>query len=578
MNGKIDIRPDHAKIVHDILEKFVPDNAVWVFGSRAKWLAKEYSDLDLCIIGDTPLTFITLGLLEEAFEDSDLPYKVDVVDWATTSPEFRKIIKRDKVIFKTEKNKKMDKSLKQGWIETTLGAVVNIKHGYAFSGQHITSEESDLILVTPGNFCIGGGFKSDKFKYYKGDYPQNYILKKDDIVVTMTDLSKEGDTLGYSAKIPRIKGKILLHNQRIGLLEFISNIANRDFIYWLMRTKEYQGFISRSATGISIRHTSPTRIKEYSFLRPSLDEQNVISKVLFSLDDKITINNQINKTLEEMAQAIFKSWFVDFDPVYAKKNVLENGGTSEQANLAAMAVISGKSDAELEELKIENPQAYNELLHTASLFPNDFEDSELGMIPSGWGIKGIDDVAKFLNGLALQKFRPKDDNHYLPVLKIAQLKKGSTDGAEKACVNIPKEYIIDNGDIIFSWSGSLCVDIWCGGKAALNQHLFKVTSNNYPKWFYYHYTKHHLKDFQKIASDKAVTMGHIKREHLTQALCAVPNKEILLCADKIIEKYLIQIINIREHSQTLSQIRDSLLPKLLSGEIDVGGVNNIKMS
>lgn len=559
----VDIRPDHADIVHKILEKFVPDNAVWVFGSRAKWLAKEYSDLDLCIISDTPLPFVTLGLLDEALEDSDLPYKVDIVDWATTSPEFRKIIVRDKIVFKTGQHKKMEKSFKQGWIETTLGEIVET----IFSGGTPSTTESSYWGGTYN--WLSSGETRNYFIFTTEKTITEFGIKK-----SSTRLANKGDIVIASAGQGHTRGQtsyllidtyinqsvisIRTNKEKINSLWLFYNLSNR---YDEMRQMS-DSHSSRGSLTTSILKTMPISY-------PCLGKQKKIASILKSLDDKIAINSQINHTLETMAQAIFKSWFVDFDPVYAKKNVLDNGGTSEQANLVAMSVISGKSGAELEELKTGNPQAYNELAHTASLFPSDFEDSELGRIPSGWGIKGIDDVAKFLNGLALQKFRPKDDNHYLPVLKIAQLKKGSTDGSEKACVNIPKEYIIDNGDIIFSWSGSLCVDIWCGGKAALNQHLFKVTSNNYPKWFYYHYTKHHLKDFQKIASDKAVTMGHIKREHLTQALCAIPSESLLSCANEIIEKYLIQIINIREQSQTLSQIRDSLLPKLLSGEIDV---------
>jgi type I restriction enzyme S subunit len=109
-------------------------------------------------------------------------------------------------------------------------------------------------------------------------------------------------------------------------------------------------------------------------------------------------------------------------------------------------------------------------------------------IPEGWSIKPLDGIATYQNGLALQKFRPENENDFLPVVKIAQLKKGFSDGEEKASPNIKPECIIDNGDVVFSWSGSLMVDIWCGGKAALNQHLFKVSSTKYPKWLYYKYT------------------------------------------------------------------------------------------
>ena len=132
-----------------------------------------------------------------------------------------------------------------------------------------------------------------------------------------------------------------------------------------------------------------------------------------------------------------------------------------------------------------------------------------------------------------------------------------------------KRQVIDDGDVIFSWSGSLIVDTWCGGKAALNQHLFKVTSETYPKWLYFHFTRYHLEEFQRIAADKAVTMGHIKREHLKRAMCAVPDKSLIEKAGCTLGNMLSQQIAFRIESKTLSELRDSLLPQLLSGELDV---------
>ena len=164
-----------------------------------------------------------------------------------------------------------------------------------------------------------------------------------------------------------------------------------------------------------------------------------IVHILSTLDDKIELNRKMNQTLEEMAQALFKSWFVDFDPVHAKATAT---GDAEQEKAAAELGIS------------------KEILE---LFPGEFEESEMGMIPKGWEVKQLDEIAHYQNGLALQKFRPKDEKHFLPVLKIAQLKKGYADGEEKADINIKPECIVDDGDVVFSWSGSLVVDIWCGG-------------------------------------------------------------------------------------------------------------------
>lgn len=198
------------------------------------------------------------------------------------------------------------------WKEYRLGDYIKVKHGYAFAGKNITTEETDDILVTPGNFNIGGGFKDNKLKYFNGEYPEEYILNHNDIVVTMTDLSKETDTLGYSAKIPKNKNKKFLHNQRIGLVQFKNENINSEFVYWLLRTREYQGYIVGSASGTSIMHTSPSRIEDYTFDAPKFkEEQKAIAEVLSSLDDKIDLLQRQNKTLEELAQTLFRQWFIE---------------------------------------------------------------------------------------------------------------------------------------------------------------------------------------------------------------------------------------------------------------------------
>lgn len=243
----------------------------------------------------------------------------------------------------------------------------------------------------------------------------------------------------------------------------------------------------------------------------------------------------MNRNLEAIAQAIFKSWFVDFDPVYAKMEERQPAGMN-----AA----------------------------TAALFPDSFEDWQLGEIPKGWTIKPLDQVANFLNGLALQKY-PPISHEYLPVIKIAELRRGITESSGRATPNINKEYVVEDGDILFSWSGSLEVCIWCGGKGALNQHLFKVTSTEFPRWFYYQWVKYYLPNFQAIAASKATTMGHIQRHHLSEAQVLVPPVDTLQMMDKRMTPLLNRIVSNNLESHTLRTIRDTLLPKLMSGEIRV---------
>ena len=203
---------------------------------------------------------------------------------------------------------------KTEWKECTLGDLIRIKHGYAFKGDYITTNDNGVVLVTPGNFAIGGGFQERKCKFFSSDYPNDYVLKAGDLIVTMTDLSKDGDTLGYSAKVPSSENRVYLHNQRIGLIELKNKNVDPNFLYWVMRSPSYQKGIVATASGSTVKHTSPGRICESKILLPPLAEQQRIAKILSSLDDKIELNNAINRNLEEQAQAIFKSWFVDFEP------------------------------------------------------------------------------------------------------------------------------------------------------------------------------------------------------------------------------------------------------------------------
>ncbi len=295
------------------------------------------------------------------------------------------------------------------------------------------------------------------------------------------------------------------------------NIVYNKYLLAVLRSSQFQKQIEQFHVGTLIPHFKKGDIDKLLIPIPSMIVQKHIGDSYFDLSNKIELNNRINKTLEEMAQAIFKSWFVDFEP-------FQDG---------------------------------------------EFEDSELGPIPKGWRVESLDSVADFLNGLAMQKYRP-DTEESLPVIKIKELNQGYTDNtSDRASINIPEQYIINNGDVVFSWSGTLMVKIWTGGQGGLNQHLFKVTSRNYEKWFYYLWTLEHLTIFRAIAKDRATTMGHIKRGHLTQAKVLVPTESVMKGLSEILIPIFDYIVQISMQSSTLKELRDTLLPKLISGEIRV---------
>lgn len=337
------------------------------------------------------------------------------------------------------------------------------------------------------------------------------------------------------------EGEVAFGSTEFIVLRAKANISDSLFIYYLSISPVFREKAISLMSGTSGRQrVDVNALKQISFDLPPIEEQKRIADILGAFDDKIELLQKENTTLENMAKALFKSWFVDFDVVHAKQQGQPKAAVMQQYHLT-------------EEL-------YN-------LFPSRFEPSSLGPIPTGWQVKPLSQIATFLNGLALQKYPANDNINYLPVIKIAELRNGLSTSSDRASCDIPAEYIVYNGDILFSWSGSLMVKIWPGKKGALNQHLFKVSSLEYPKWFYYMWIKYQLPFFQEIAADKATTMGHIQRKHLDQALVCIPKNLNIYTRyfASLIDK---QILN-NKQIQTLTEMRDALLPRLISGKIRV---------
>lgn len=191
-----------------------------------------------------------------------------------------------------------------------------------------------------------------------------------------------------------------------------------------------------------------------------------------------------------------------------------------------------------------------------------------------WEEATLLDIASYKNGLAMQKFRPEGDDPGLPVLKIKELGQGSCGpDAERCRSDIDESVRINDGDLVFSWSGTLLLDFWAGGDAGLNQHLFKVTSGEYPSWFVYMWTKYHMRRFIALAKDRATTMGHIKRSALAEAEVLIPSADVLNKLTEQMQPVVDQIIGLKVEARKLSELRDALLPKLMSGEIDASKVD-----
>lgn len=281
------------------------------------------------------------------------------------------------------------------------------------------------------------------------------------------------------------------------------------FLYYVLANNSFFDYATATSKGTKMPRGDKTAIMQYEVPAFDIATQQRIGRLLKGIDTRIVTNKKINDNLYAQAKAIFEQQFIDLET-----------------------------------------------------------------IPDGWKKGNLLDIANYLNGLAMQKYRPNEDEVGLPVLKIKELRQGSCDNSSELCSpNIKPEYIIHDGDVIFSWSGSLLVDIWCGGTCGLNQHLFKVTSNTYDKWFYYLWTAHHLERFIAIAADKATTMGHIKRGELAKAEVLIPSDEDYKSINSLMNPIFNLIVAKQIEARKLAELRDELLPKLMSGEIDVSEVS-----
>ena len=281
------------------------------------------------------------------------------------------------------------------------------------------------------------------------------------------------------------------------------------FLHYVLADDTFFDYSMATSKGTKMPRGDKKAIMEYEVPELLYEDQCKIAGVLEVIDEKIDLNTDINKNLLEQAQSIFTQEFLMFD-----------------------------------------------------------------RIPDGWQESSLLGIADYLNGLAMQKYRPKDDEQGLPVLKIKELRQGSCDFNSELCSpSIKPEYIVHDGDVIFSWSGSLLVDLWCGGTCGLNQHLFKVTSSTYDKWFYYAWTNHHLQKFTAIAADMATTMGHIKREELSKAEVLIPSQSDYDRIGGLLAPLYDLVIANRIENRKLASLRDELLPQLMSGQLDVSEVS-----
>lgn len=388
---------------------------------------------------------------------------------------------------------------------------------------------NDWVETTLGEVIniIGGGTPKTKIpEYWDGEIPwlsvvdfnnDNRWVSTTEKSITELGLNKSSTKLlNVGDIIISARGTVgamaqlkkeMAFNQSCYGIREVEDVSDKNFLFYL--TKHSLKQINRNTYGAVFDTITTKTFDVININLPPLAEQKAIANILTAFDDKIENLQAQNETLEQTTQTIFKEWFGKY-------------------------------------------QVGDEL-------------------PEGWRVGCLSEIAEFLNGLALQKYPPIAGEETLPVIKIRELKQGITSNTDKANTHLDKKYIVQNGDVLFSWSGSLEVVIWQNGKGALNQHLFKVTSLVFPKWFYYFWILHHLREFKGVAANKATTMGHINRKHLDLAQVIIPDEASFKKHNQIFNPIIEKFENNHQQIQTLKQTRDTLLPKLMSGQLRVNG-------
>lgn len=384
------------------------------------------------------------------------------------------------------------------WIEYKIFEICDkITDGSHYSPK--LSKDGKRLIATVKDMTENS-FKYRKCKRISEDEYKKLVVngckaEKEDVL-----LSKDG-TMGLVQLFKDDIDLVLLSS--IAILKAKKSIILPIFLTYLLKSPGLQNEIKENfKTGSALPRITLKDLKLIPVKIPTnLSEQKEIASILSCLDDKIDLLHRQNKTLEAIAETLFRQWCI--------------------------------------------------------------EESE-----DDWEEKSLNDIADYLNGLALQKY-PVNGLNILPVIKIREMKQGISENTEKCSGEIPQKYIIKDGDILFSWSGSLEIVIWHDGEGALNQHLFKVSSSKYPKWFYYFATKHYLSFFRMIAATKSTTMGHIQRNHLDEAKINIPDEKSFYQYNEIINPLFEKIIKNNKQIRTLTQLRDTLLPNLMSGEVRV---------
>lgn len=533
----IDIRPDHWAIVRDILVRHVPEYEVWAFGSRTKWTAKEYSDLDLVVISEEPLALEILAAMSEDFSESDLPYKVDVVDWATTNEGFRRIIARDKVVVQAARG---SRSHSPDWRKYQVSDLIDAGSLVVGDGYRAKNEElslSGLPFARAGN--INNGFQfgdADHFPETSLLRVGNKISQPGDVVFTSKG------TVGRFAFVQPATPRFVYSPQLCFWRSVNKDLIDPRFLYFWMYGREFfVQFKGVAGQTDMAEYVSLSDQRRMYITLPSPPEQRAIAHILGTLDDKIDVNRRMTETLEVMARTLFNSWFVDFDPVRRK--------TTEQF-----------------------PNLTNAIL---GLFPDSFEESELGKIPRGWTVGSILEHARLISGGTPKTDRPeywngpilwasaKDVSQSSEPILINTERTITSKGLEESTTKIVPPFC----SVVVARGATTGRMVLVGREMAMNQTCYALATTTQTPFTLYCRLR--------VAIERLVHAAHgsvfdtITTSTFSSSRVLLPPRPVLAAFEECVEPLFRRILACIEESQTLVALREALLPKLIAGELRV---------
>ena len=458
-----------------------------------------------------------------------------------------------------------------------LGDYINYEKGFAFKSSHYTNKGIAIIRVS--NFTENSIDMTDV--YYISEQEKlnvkNIILKTDDVVIATVGswATNPASIVGKVIRVPKEANNSLLNQNAVRLR--CKYPEEQIFLYYALKDKKFSNYLLSTAQG-SANQASITikSILNYSLPHLTKNEKLKISKILNSLDQKITLNTQTNQTLEQIAQTIFKHWFIDFAPVHAKANALARGETIEQAELAAMACLSGKTAEKITALKTQDPTTYHQLQQTAAAFPSEFVETEMGLVPKGWEVKQVKDMGKIICGKTPSKKKEEFYGNDIPFIKIPDMHNNTfiiktTDNLSLLGANNQKNKFIEKGSICISCIATVGLVSITSERSQTNQQINSIVPNSeiFTEYLYLYFSQDTMnKKLKDLASGGSATLN-LNTTAFSNITLLIPNNNLIEFFHKKVQPLFDKILSNKKESISLSDARDELLPKLLRGEIEL---------